>query len=31
VFALPMHHDLTDDQIGAVGEAVAKVADAFRL
>jgi dTDP-4-amino-4,6-dideoxygalactose transaminase len=30
VFALPMHHDLTDDQIRVIGEALAKVADAYR-
>jgi perosamine synthetase len=30
VFALPMHHDLTDDQIRIVGESVHKVAEAYR-
>ncbi len=30
VFSLPMHHDLSDDQIGLVGEALAKVANAYR-
>lgn len=30
VFALPMHHDLTDDQVRLVGEALRKVAAAFR-
>jgi perosamine synthetase len=30
VFSLPMHHDLTDAQVSAVGEAIAKVAAAYR-
>jgi dTDP-4-amino-4,6-dideoxygalactose transaminase len=30
VFALPMHHDLSDDQIRIVGESVHKVAEAYR-
>jgi perosamine synthetase len=30
VFCLPMHHDLTDDHIRIVGEALAKVATAYR-
>jgi perosamine synthetase len=30
VFALPMHHDLSDEHIKIVGEALHKVADAFR-
>lgn len=30
VFALPMHHDLTDDHFRIVGEALAKVASAMR-
>jgi perosamine synthetase len=30
VFALPMHHDLTDDQIRIVGESIHKVAEAYR-
>ena len=30
VLALPMHHDLTDDHFRIVGEAVAKVAAAYR-
>lgn len=30
VFSLPMHHDLSDDQIALVGEALAKVAGAYR-
>jgi dTDP-4-amino-4,6-dideoxygalactose transaminase len=31
VLALPMHHDLTDDHIRVVGEALNKVAEAYRL
>ncbi|MDX2149028.1 MAG: DegT/DnrJ/EryC1/StrS family aminotransferase [Planctomycetota bacterium] len=31
VFALPMHHDLSEAQINAIGEAVAKVARAYRV
>ncbi len=31
VFALPMHHDLTDEQAGQIGEALRKVADAYRM
>lgn len=31
VFALPMHHDLSDDQLKIVGEALHKVADAFKM
>jgi perosamine synthetase len=30
VFALPMHHALTDDQVRQIGEALAKVATAYR-
>ncbi len=30
VFALPIHHDLSDEQVAQVGEALAKVADAYR-
>lgn len=30
VFALPMHHDLTDEHTRAVGEALHKVAEAYR-
>lgn len=30
VFALPMHHDLTDEHLRVVGEALAKVAEAYR-
>ena len=30
VIALPMHHDLSDDHFRIVGEALTKVADAFR-
>ena len=30
VFALPMHHDLTDEHFKIVGEAMAKVAGAYR-
>ena len=30
VFSLPMHHDLTPEQIKQVGEALAKVAAAFK-
>jgi len=30
VLALPMHHDLTDDHFRVVGEALAKVANAYR-
>ncbi len=30
VFALPMHHDLTDEQFQIVGESLAKVARAYR-
>lgn len=31
VFALPMHHDLGDDHVRIVGEALKKVADAYRI
>lgn len=31
VFALPIHHDLSDQQVEMVGEALRKVADAFRV
>ncbi len=31
VFALPMHHDLTDDHFRIVGESLAKVAEAYRV
>jgi len=30
VFALPMHHDLTDDHLRLIGEALTKVAAAYR-
>jgi len=30
VFSLPMHHDLTNAQVAAIGEALAKVASAYR-
>lgn len=30
VFALPIHHDLSEDHVRVVGEALAKVAEAFR-
>jgi len=30
VFAIPMHHDLTDDHFRIVGEALSKVAGVFR-
>ncbi|MFM9996948.1 MAG: DegT/DnrJ/EryC1/StrS family aminotransferase [Phycisphaerales bacterium] len=30
VFALPIHHDLSDEQVRLVGESLRKVADAFR-
>jgi perosamine synthetase len=30
VFALPIHHDLTTEQVRMVGEALSKVADAYR-
>ena len=29
VFSIPMHHELSEDQIKTVAEAVKKVADAF--
>jgi dTDP-4-amino-4,6-dideoxygalactose transaminase len=31
VLALPMHHDLSDDHMRIVGEALHKVAEAFRM
>jgi perosamine synthetase len=31
VFALPMHHDLTDEHFRVVGEALAKVAEAYKI
>jgi hypothetical protein len=30
VFALPMHHALSDDHFRIVGESLAKVAEAYR-
>ena len=30
VFCLPMHHDLSDDHVRIVGEALNKVAEAYR-
>lgn len=30
VFALPMHHNLSDDQVRQIGEALSKVASAYR-
>ncbi len=30
VFCIPIHHNLTDEQVDRIGEAIAKVADAYR-